>query len=135
MDEEEKKIWIERSKVLRADLKVWEKEFQSQNEGRKASREDIKKNPEIGMHTMLSQATDTPTNGLQLLNTRSMIKYGIYYPERLRRHNQQLPSPHRARENTTNCTRRLRINDYKWTRHRRRVPCNPGTSTLTTLLR
>ncbi|PQE32430.1 hypothetical protein CJF32_00001180 [Rutstroemia sp. NJR-2017a WRK4] len=47
MDEEEKKIWIERSKVLRAELKVWEKEFQSQNEGRKASREDIKKNPEI----------------------------------------------------------------------------------------
>ncbi|KAM3069990.1 hypothetical protein ACMFMG_003974 [Clarireedia jacksonii] len=47
MDEGERKTWEERSKVLRADLKVWEKEFQSQNEGRKASRQDIKKNPEI----------------------------------------------------------------------------------------
>jgi hypothetical protein len=135
MDDEERKIWVERSKVLRADLKVWEKEFQSQNEGRKASREDIKKNPEIGMHTMLSPAIDTLANGLQLRNTKSMIKYGIYYPERLRRHNQQLPSPHHGRENMTNSIRQLRINDYKWTRLPRRVPCNRGMLILTILPR
>ena len=34
---------------LRVELKVWEKAFASANEGRKAGRDDIKKDPEIGM--------------------------------------------------------------------------------------
>ena len=33
---------------VRAELKSWEKSFAAANEGRKAGREDIKKNPEIG---------------------------------------------------------------------------------------
>lgn len=33
---------------LRAELKVWEKEFASSHGGKKAGREDIKQNPEIG---------------------------------------------------------------------------------------
>lgn len=33
---------------VRAELKVWEKSFAAANEGRKAGREDIKKNSEIG---------------------------------------------------------------------------------------
>ncbi|KHJ32959.1 putative dna replication regulator sld2 [Erysiphe necator] len=37
----------ERAKILRADLKNWEKEFSSRNNGRKASRTDIKQNLEI----------------------------------------------------------------------------------------
>ncbi|ESZ94109.1 hypothetical protein SBOR_5529 [Sclerotinia borealis F-4128] len=47
MDEEERKSLEERSKVLRIELKVWEKDFQNKNEGHKASREDIKGNPDI----------------------------------------------------------------------------------------
>lgn len=37
-----------RANVLKQELKVWEKDFAATNEGRKPSREDIKKNPEIG---------------------------------------------------------------------------------------
>jgi len=48
MNDEERKDWTKRSNVLRLELKAWEKEFATTNEGRKASREDIKKNPEIG---------------------------------------------------------------------------------------
>lgn len=48
MTEEERGELKERSNVLRAELKKWEKEFASANDGRKASRDDIKKNSEIG---------------------------------------------------------------------------------------
>lgn len=34
--------------TLRAELKVWEKEFASNHGGKKAGREDIKQNPDIG---------------------------------------------------------------------------------------
>jgi 26S proteasome regulatory subunit N12 len=37
----------ERCNVLRQDLKVWEKKFAAQNNGRKAGRDDIKANAEI----------------------------------------------------------------------------------------
>ncbi|POS85056.1 hypothetical protein EPUL_003940 [Erysiphe pulchra] len=37
----------ERSKLLRAELKKWEKEFSAKNNGKKASREDIRQNLEI----------------------------------------------------------------------------------------
>lgn len=37
----------QRCNVLRQDLKVWEKNFAAQNEGRKAGRDDIKANSEI----------------------------------------------------------------------------------------
>jgi len=40
----------ERCNVLRQDLKVWEKKFAAQNNGRKAGRDDIKANDEICMH-------------------------------------------------------------------------------------
>jgi len=36
---------------LRQELKVWEKEFVAANGGRKAGRDDIKKNAVIGMCT------------------------------------------------------------------------------------
>lgn len=34
---------------LRAELKDWERAFAAANEGEKAGRDDIKKNPEIGI--------------------------------------------------------------------------------------
>ena len=37
-----------KSHILRAELKAWEKAFAAANDGRKAEREDIKKNPAIG---------------------------------------------------------------------------------------
>lgn len=39
----------EESLILRQELKDWEKAFETSNGGRKASREDIKNNPEIGI--------------------------------------------------------------------------------------
>lgn len=36
--------------MLRQDLKVWEKKFAAQNNGRKAGRDDIKANEEICMY-------------------------------------------------------------------------------------
>jgi uncharacterized small protein (DUF1192 family) len=42
----------QRCNVLRQDLKVWEKSFAAQNNGRKAGRADIKANAEICMHSI-----------------------------------------------------------------------------------
>lgn len=36
--------------LLRQDLKIWEKTFAAQNEGRKAGRDDIKANADICTH-------------------------------------------------------------------------------------
>ena len=36
--------------ALRLELKAWEKEFAAAHHGQKAGREDIKRNPEIGIH-------------------------------------------------------------------------------------
>jgi hypothetical protein len=48
MEGQEREALTEKSNALRVELKIWEKEFASVNEGRKALRDDIKKNPEIG---------------------------------------------------------------------------------------
>jgi hypothetical protein len=40
----------QRCNVLRNDLKIWEKSFAAQNNGRKAGRDDIKANEEICTH-------------------------------------------------------------------------------------
>jgi hypothetical protein len=40
----------QRCNVLRNDLKLWEKKFAAQNNGRKAGRDDIKANEDICMH-------------------------------------------------------------------------------------
>jgi len=48
MTEKERVKLKERSNSLRIELKVWEKSFASANDGRKAARDDIKKNPDIG---------------------------------------------------------------------------------------
>jgi DNA replication and checkpoint protein len=49
MEDKEREALTEKSNALRAELKIWEKEFASANNGLKASRDDIKKNPEIGI--------------------------------------------------------------------------------------
>ena len=49
MNDLERNELTERSNVLRVELKSWEKTFAAANNGQKASRNDIKKNPDIGM--------------------------------------------------------------------------------------
>lgn len=49
MDEDERTELTEQSVFLRQELKVWERQFATANDGRKAGREDIKQNPHIGM--------------------------------------------------------------------------------------
>jgi DNA replication regulator SLD2 len=51
MEAEEREKLAERSNLLRIELKVWEKDFATSNNGQKASRDDIKKHPEIGQYT------------------------------------------------------------------------------------
>jgi hypothetical protein len=46
-----------RSNFLRLELKAWEKNFAIAHNGRKASREDIKKNPDIGISLNSSYAS------------------------------------------------------------------------------
>jgi len=48
MKEEERNELTQKSNSLRTELKLWEKNFAAANNGQKASREDIRKNPEIG---------------------------------------------------------------------------------------
>ena len=48
MEEQERDALTEKSNALRVELKKWEKKFESANDGKKASRDDIKKAPDIG---------------------------------------------------------------------------------------
>jgi DNA replication regulator SLD2 len=52
MQDKEHEELTEKSNALRIELKVWEKNFAAANNGQKASRDDIKKHPDIGgIHT------------------------------------------------------------------------------------
>ena len=62
MNDQERNELTERSNVLRVELKLWEKTFAADNNGQKASRDDIKKNPDIGMNSGLVLSTRTYTN-------------------------------------------------------------------------
>jgi DNA replication regulator SLD2 len=48
MEVQEREELSERSNSLRVELKIWEKSFAAANNGKKASRDDIKKHPDIG---------------------------------------------------------------------------------------
>jgi hypothetical protein len=75
MKEEEREELSKRSNSLRLELKVWEKEFASANNGQKASRDDIKKNPEIGIFLLVrnngSRANITLSPKIQRLQQNS----------------------------------------------------------------
>jgi len=49
MQESEREELTEKSNSLRLELKIWEKSFATANNGKKASRDDIKKHPDIGL--------------------------------------------------------------------------------------
>jgi hypothetical protein len=65
----------QRCNLLRTDLKVWEKKFASQNNGRKAGRDDIKANEEICMHATQHLGKAFLTRQLQPENTKNTIIY------------------------------------------------------------
>jgi hypothetical protein len=46
--EDDRQLVEQKSVQLRQELKVWEKQFSTDNEGRKAGREDIKADPSVG---------------------------------------------------------------------------------------
>src|SRR4051812_23406583 len=52
MTDEEKTQLQDRTNILRQELKQWEKEFAANNGGKKAGREDIKANANIGTGTV-----------------------------------------------------------------------------------
>ena len=56
MKETERVELEKKSDLLRIHLKRWEKNFASANDGRKASREDIKKHSDIGTVFILPQS-------------------------------------------------------------------------------
>jgi len=51
MDSAERPQLEKQSQTLRGELKKWEKAFSAANEGRKATRDEIKQNPSIGNST------------------------------------------------------------------------------------
>jgi DNA replication regulator SLD2 len=53
MQESEREELTEKSNALRIELKIWEKSFATANNGKKASRDDIKKHPDIGWIMLL----------------------------------------------------------------------------------
>ncbi|KAI6714796.1 hypothetical protein PZA11_005086 [Diplocarpon coronariae] len=57
MDNVQKEELTNKSNALRGELKIWEKAFSAANDGKKASRADIKNNPEIGTNPS-SEARD-----------------------------------------------------------------------------
>jgi len=50
MESGEKDRLTKESVNIRHELKIWEKEFAASHDGRKAGREDIKQNPQIGVY-------------------------------------------------------------------------------------
>ena len=64
MNEEERATLTALSNTLRAELKSWEKTFAAANSGMKASRDDIKKHPDIGivLRTLRLSACCTDTS-------------------------------------------------------------------------
>lgn len=51
--ENDKQLLEQKSILLRQELKLWEKTFSTDNAGRKAGRDDIKANPDIGTRNAL----------------------------------------------------------------------------------
>jgi len=81
MKEEERKEREElskRSNSLRLELKAWEKEFASANNGLKASRDDIKKNPEIGISIPSGNPASSVLTLLKPRNTKSTTRLEIF---------------------------------------------------------
>jgi uncharacterized small protein (DUF1192 family) len=74
----------QRCNVLRSDLKVWEKKFAAENNGRKAGRDDIKANEDICMHATRNFLTSIAYI-VQQISTKSTANYA---PNRS-------PNPHR----------------------------------------
>lgn len=74
MDTQTRAKYESQSQDLRADLKTWENNWAKTNRGKKPSRDDIKQNPDIGMHSALSSFTKTRSNIL----TRAAQKYKQY---------------------------------------------------------
>jgi hypothetical protein len=64
MQDQEREELTEKSNALRIELKIWEKSFATANNGQKASRDDIKKHPDIGwimpLYVALKIVADNP---------------------------------------------------------------------------
>jgi hypothetical protein len=68
----------QRCNELRNDLKIWEKKFAAQNNGRKAGRDDIKANEEICTHATRHDTTpcrELLADQLQQTSIKSTISY------------------------------------------------------------
>ena len=80
--------------TLRGELKAWEKAFANANEGRKAGREDIKKDPEIGMPTeLIIHSSDRP-NPRQRRSTETTPSSAPAFPARTLLPPHHRPLPH-----------------------------------------
>ncbi|EKD15022.1 uncharacterized protein L3040_003779 [Drepanopeziza brunnea f. sp. 'multigermtubi'] len=67
MDDSKREELTKKSNILRGELKIWEKAFSAANEGKKASREDIKNNPEIaGKYKEYNKIRDTLSGKIPL---------------------------------------------------------------------
>jgi len=62
MTDEEREELSRQSTSLRLELKAWEKTFAAANNGKKASRDDIKNNPEIGILPVPASSANRCTN-------------------------------------------------------------------------
>lgn len=76
--------------TLRGELKAWEKAFAKANEGRKAGRDDIKKDPDIGMLHWSDRIFGHRPNPRQSRNTKTTPSFVHVFPPRTF----PLPRPH-----------------------------------------
>lgn len=56
--------------TLRGELKQWEKSFSDANGGKKAGRQDIKQDPEIGTYLILLRKIDSNEYSCKIQNLR-----------------------------------------------------------------
>jgi hypothetical protein len=64
----------QRCNALRNDLKVWEKKFAAENNGRKAGRDDIKANEDICTHA-IHNLSSASAYIIQRTNIRNIANY------------------------------------------------------------
>lgn len=65
---------------LRQELKAWEKQFAAANDGRKAGREEIKRDPSIGTSDTYASGLEQCAKASQQQNTRNTLGSATSYP-------------------------------------------------------
>jgi len=128
MEDSKRAGLTETSNALRGELKIWEKAFSAANDGKKASREDIKKNVEIGMSPYYRDLTFS-NHVPQLQNTKNTTRSETFSLARYHYPHQQHHAKPLKSENMKSLLLTKSRNGSRSQGHPRKAYYNHGRST------